>query len=267
MADDLLDIDAVLSFTLALARRAGALLVDNVSSVHQVGQKGGRELVTEVDMASERLIVGALSARFPDWAIESEEGLGQERHSPYRWIVDPLDGTNNYAHGYPHFCLSIALWRERVPLLGVVYDPVRGECFRAARGQGAFCNDRPIEVSQRAALTESLVSTGFPYGKATRPDNNVAEFSRLALQVQGIRRSGVAALDLCYVAAGRQEAHWELGLKPWDVAAGGLVVLEAGGQVTGPGRCPWNLRDDRLVASNGRVHDVLLALLGWDTPL
>ncbi len=253
----------IVHFALALARRAGAILREGFAHSHTVSDKGGRELVTEVDLASESLIVAALRERFPDHAIEAEEGSGREGNGPYRWLVDPLDGTNNYAHGYPHFGLSLALWEGESPLLGVVYDPLRDECFHALRGQGAFLNGRPIHVSAQEHLAASLVSTGFPYGKAGRPDNNLAEFCRVVPYVQGIRRSGVAALDLCYVAAGRQEAHWELGLKPWDIAAGGLLVLEAGGLVTGAGGRPWALRGDRLVASNGRVHQALLDLLEW----
>ncbi len=255
--------DDAIAFAQTLARRAGALLRERFAQTHQVEQKGAVELVTEVDVASERLIVAALRERFPDHAIEAEEGQGQEAASPYRWFVDPLDGTHNYAHGYPHFAVSLALWQESAPILGVVYDPLLDECFWAARGGGAFLNGRPLRVSTRAPLLVSLVSTGFSYDKATRPDNNVAEFGRVVPRVSGIRRSGVAALDLCYVAAGRQEAHWEIGLRPWDMAAAGLIVLEAGGQVTGAGRRPWDVRGRRLVASNGLVHDELLHVLGW----
>ena len=252
-----------LDFTIALARQAGELLRERFREVHQETRKRANELVTEVDTASERLIVAALRERFPGHAIEAEEGLGQEQDSPYRWFADPLDGTHNYAHGYPHFCVSLALWCEAAPLLGVIYDPLRDECFWAVHGQGAFLNGESIRVSGRAPLSESLVSTGFPYDKAARADNNLAEFARVVPRVQGVRRSGSAALDLCYVAAGRQEAHWEMGLKAWDVAAGGLIVLEAGGRVTGPGGRVWDVRESRIVASNGLVHEELLALLGW----
>ena len=251
-----------LDFVIALAREAGALLRARLSDVHEISQKAGSELVTEVDTASERLIVDALQDRFPGHAIEAEEGMGQKRVSPYCWFVDPLDGTNNYAHGYPHFCVSLGLWYEAAPLLGVVCDPLREECFWAARGQGAFLDGRPIHVSTRDVLSASLVSTGFPYDKASRLDNNLAEFARLALLVQGIRRSGVAALDLCYVAAGRQEAHWEYGLKPWDMAAGVLVAQEAGARLSGPGGRPWDLRQGQLVVSNGLVHEELIERLG-----
>jgi myo-inositol-1(or 4)-monophosphatase len=263
MVEVQLDISRTADFVLALARQAGALLRERFSSGYQVDHKGGRELVTEVDMASEQLIVTAIQERFPDHTVEAEEGSGQEQASVYRWFIDPLDGTNNYAHGYPHFCVSIALWQDNMPYLGVVCDPVRDECYLAIRGEGAFLNGRPIQVSTIDKLAASVVSTGFPYDRANRPDNNVSEFIRVVPEVQGIRRSGVAALDLCYVAAGRQEAHWELGLKPWDVAAGGLVVLEAGGRATGTGGRPWDIRNDRLIASNGLVHKELTDLLGW----
>lgn len=258
-----LDLQATLESVIALAGEAGALLRELHARGDKAALKSAYELVTEADRAAEALIVTALRDRFPDHGVEAEEGSGQEGESPYRWFVDPLDGTNNYAHGYPHFCVSIALWAADRALLGVVHDPLREECFWGVRGQGAFLNGRPIRVSERATLAESLVSTGFPYGKATRPDNNLAEFARVALRVQGLRRSGAAALDLCYVAAGRQEAHWEIGLQPWDIAAGGLIVEEAGGRVTGAGNVPWNARSGRLVASNGRVHGELVELLGW----
>lgn len=254
---------APLDWTIALARRAGALLRERFATDHQEQRKGAIELVTEVDLASEQLIVAALREQFPDHAIEAEEGSGAAGASSYRWFVDPLDGTHNYAHGYPHFAVSLALWAGPEPLLGVVYDPLLDECFWAARGQGAFLNGRPIRVSNRALLRDSLVSTGFPYDKASRPDNNVAEFARMVPLVSGIRRSGVAALDLCYVASGRQEAHWELGLKPWDVAAGGIIVLESGGRVTGPGGSPWSVYATHLVASNGLVHEELMQTLMW----
>ncbi len=253
----------ILDFAIALARQAGAHLRERFSEGHQESHKGSSELVTEVDVASERLIVGALRDRFPGQAIEAEEGLGRESTSPYRWFVDPLDGTHNYAHGYPRFCVSLGLWEVDRPLLGVVYDPLLEECFSAVSGGGALLNGRPIRVSGRATLLASLVSTGFPYDKAARADNNLLEVTRVVPRVSGIRRSGVAALDLCYVAAGRQEAHWERGLKPWDVAAGALIVLEAGGRVTGPGERPWSVRDDQIVASNGLVHEELLTVLGW----
>jgi myo-inositol-1(or 4)-monophosphatase len=262
-AEEDMDVENQLDFAKALARRAGALLRQHQSAVRQEDHKGYAELVTEVDRASEQMIVSALRERFPEHAIEAEEGSGWEQVSAHRWFVDPLDGTNNYAHGYPHFCVSLGLWRENVPVLGVVYDPVREETFWAVRQQGAFLNGRPMYVSGRASLEESLVSTGFPYDKRVRGDNNLEEFTRVALRVRGIRRSGVAALDLCYVAAGRQEAHWEMGLKPWDTAAGALIVEEAGGRVTAAGKSSWSPHSRRLVVSNGLVHDELVTLLGW----
>lgn len=256
--------EGLLQFAVALAQQAGALLRQRLAEVRRETHKGFAELVTEVDTASERLIVSALREQLPAHAVEAEEGMGYEQSSAYRWFVDPLDGTNNYAHGYPHFCVSLGLWREGAPLLGVVYDPVREETFWAVRERGAFLNGRPIRVSARTSLEESLVSTGFPYDKRVRPDNNLEEFTRVTLRARGTRRSGVAALDLCYVGAGRQEAHWEIGLKPWDIAAGALIVGEAGGRVTTPGETGWVLHGRRLVASNGHVHDELIALLGWE---
>lgn len=256
-------LEGALELAIVLARRAGRLLLRQARRPKAETQKGAQELVTQVDRASEALIVRVLREAFPDHDIEAEEGLGQVRGAPFRWFVDPLDGTHNYVHGYPHYAVSLALWCGEEPLVGVVYEPVRRECFWATRGGGAFLNGQPIRVSARDRLAESLVSTGFPYDKAARPDNNLAEFARVMPVVSGIRRSGSAALDLCYVAAGRQEAHWEMGLKPWDVAAGGLIVLEAGGRVSGPAGRSWDVHDDRIVASNGRVHEELLQVLGW----
>jgi len=261
--DAIPDLAATTEWTILLARQAGALIRENFSESHREMYKGTVELVTEMDTASEQMIVAEIREHFPEHAIEAEEGFGKEEPSGYRWFVDPLDGTHNYAHNYPHFAVSLALYKGTEPLLGVVYDPLMDESFWATDGGGAFLNGRRLQVSTRAPLVDSLVSTGFPYDKATNPDNNVAEFSQVTPHVSGIRRSGSAALDLCYVAAGRQEAHWEMGLKTWDIAAGCLLVIEAGGKVTGPGGEPWDVRNKRVVASNGRVHDELLQLLGW----
>lgn len=261
--DTVLDLASTIEWTILLARRAGALLRENFAESHREMYKGAVEMVTEMDTASEQMIVTAIREHLPTHAIEAEEGFGKEEPSGYRWFVDPLDGTHNYAHGYPHFAVSLALYMGEQALLGVVHDPLRNEFFWATHGGGAFLNGRRLHVSSRAPLVDSLVSTGFPYDKATQSDNNVAEFSRVAPRVSGIRRSGSAALDLCYVAAGRQEAHWELGLKAWDIAAGCLLVVEAGGQVTGPGGQPWSVRNPQIVASNGQIHDELLQVLGW----
>jgi myo-inositol-1(or 4)-monophosphatase len=177
------------------------------------------------------------------------------------WVVDPLDGTNNFAHGFPVFAVSLAAIRGDEVLAGATYDPLRDELFAARRGGGATLNGRPIRVSARERLATSLVATGFPYDKATNPDNNIAQFAAVTPLVRGIRRAGSAALDLAYVAAGRLEAYWERGTNAWDVAAGILLVREAGGRVTDYEGGPPRLEGGRFVASNGPVHDQLLEVL------
>ncbi|MFO7167616.1 MAG: inositol monophosphatase family protein [Chloroflexota bacterium] len=251
----------MLNFVAELARRAGALLRDGLGSTHAVELKSAFEVVTDVDRASEALIVEALAERFPDHTIISEEGGGAERGSEFRWLIDPLDGTNNYAHGFPFFAVSIGLLRGDQLALGVVYDPLRDELFAAERGRGATCNGRPLRVSGTASLAASLVSTGFPYTYSAGGENNLREFDMLQARTQGVRRAGAAALDLAYVAMGRLDAHWELRLSPWDAAAGALLVLEAGGRVTDWRGGPWNPWSEHLIASNGQIHGELVELL------
>ncbi len=244
-----------------LVRRAGALLVDGLARVRQIERKAGAELVTDIDHASEALLVAGLSQHFPDHSIRGEEGGGTNRPSPYTWLIDPLDGTNNYAHGFPFFCVTVALMRDGAPVLGVTLDPLRDELFVAEAGRGAWCNGQPLRVSAAAALTDALLSTGFPYDFASNPANNVPEFARVHGRVQGVRRAGAAALDLAYVAMGRLDAHWELRLQPWDAAAGALLVREAGGTVSDWRGGPWTTESPDLIASNGLLHAELVAAL------
>ncbi|MFN2114991.1 MAG: inositol monophosphatase family protein [Anaerolineae bacterium] len=244
-----------------IARRAGELVADRYSLAHQETQKGhAHNLVTETDHASEELIVGEVARRFPGHSIRAEEGRDRAG-ADIVWVVDPLDGTNNFAHGFPVFAVSMAAMREGDVLVGVTYDPLRDELFAGVRGGGATLNGRPLAVSARSNLAESLVATGFPYDKATNPDNNVPQFAAVAPRVRGIRRAGSAALDLAYVAAGRLEAYWERGTNAWDVAAGILFVLEAGGEVTDYDGRAATVDGGRFVASNGRVHDELVSRL------
>ena len=245
-----------------IARGAGAILRQGLQVQRSIERKSASiDVVTDIDLASERFIVDALQAHFPDHRIITEEAGDGAQNSTYCWVIDPLDGTTNYAHGFPMFCVSIALLIDNVPGLGVVYDPMRDECFVAERGQGAVVNDQPLQVSSIAELEEALVSTGFPYTRRTDPDNNLDEMRRVTLEVMGIRRAGSAALDLCYVAAGRLDGHWELGLKPWDTAAGALLVEEAGGVLSSWEGAAWNPFMPRLVATNGHIHQALLNLL------
>lgn len=221
-----------LSYIEVLARKAGAILRDGYSKEHQVDYKGVIDLVTEVDHQSEAFLLGEVQRDFPSHHIFSEESGVIQGNDEHVWYIDPLDGTVNYAHQVPIFSVSIAYASRGRLELGVVYDPLRDEIFTAERGKGAALNGRPIRVSSADALQKSLLVTGFPYDAWNTEHDNFANFVRFAKMTQGVRRLGSAALDLCYVAAGRFDGFWELALKPWDVAAGGLICEEAGALVT-----------------------------------
>jgi myo-inositol-1(or 4)-monophosphatase len=247
----------------AAAQQAGKLIADAYRTDFRVDYKQGAttNLVTEVDRRSEAAIVEALGKAFPDHRILAEEGgEGSAKESPCRWIVDPLDGTTNFAHGFPAFCVSIGLEMEGRVVLGVVYDPLRQELFEAEAGQGALLNGERIRVSQAATLEQALLVTGFAYDQEGRR-SNLEHFSRFALRAQGIRRTGSAAMDLCYVASGRIDGFWELKLFPWDVAAGSLIVTEAGGLVTDFAGTPFSIYSDKILASNGLVHQAMIEVL------
>ncbi len=256
-----INLAATLDMAIETARRAGALLRVGLSQQRQIDLKSAYELVTDMDRASEDLIVDAIHTYCPGHAILAEERGGAVGVDRPTWLIDPLDGTNNYAHGFPYFAVSLGLWEENQPLLGVVYDPVRDELFSAQAGGGAQCNGMPLHVSQVATLAGALISTGFPYDYGTRADNNLAEFNKVQARCQGVRRAGAAALDIAYIAMGRLDAHWEIGLKPWDTGAATLMVREAGGQLSDAHGEGWGLSSARMVASNGLIHDELLALL------
>ena len=254
-------LDELLDFARRTARMAGGLLLEKVSRRHRVERKGVIDLVTEVDRLSERAIVEAIGSAYPEHSVLAEEGSGRAEAGGLRWIVDPLDGTTNYAHGYPCYSISLALERGGRIDLGVVYDPLRDEMFEARRGGGARMNGTPLSVSTTGRLTDSLLATGFPYDIRTSPDNNLDQFARFALRAQGVRRDGSAALDLCYLAAGRFDGFWEMKLSPWDVAAGALIVIEAGGRLSDFAGGPFRIDGRRLVGSNGRIHDQMIAVL------
>ncbi len=255
-----------LDFALETAHQAGLLLREMHGRQRTVAHKSGdSDLVTEADIASERLIVNAIRARFPRHSILSEEGLGDPavtaRDTSWLWIVDPLDGTVNYAHGYPVWGVSLALAQWGRPVLGVTCDPLRDEVFWAEQGRGAWLNGESIQVSQVHKLADALLATGFAYQRASLNDNNLAEFGAVMPRVQGVRRAGAAVLDLAHLAAGRLDAYWEMHLQPWDWAAGWLLVREAGGVVTGINGEPWTFETDNITASNGVLHSELLSLL------
>jgi myo-inositol-1(or 4)-monophosphatase len=244
----------------AIARDAGALLMDYFGRV-SFQLKGDFDLVTEADKASEKLVVERLTAHFPSHSIMAEEGGGHESGSEFRWYVDPLDGTTNFAHGYPVFNVTLGLERAGEMIAGVVFDPTRNEMFRAEKGSGAFLNADRIQVSKATRLQDSLVSTGFP-SQNRHSNANIHFYHQMAMSTHGVRRGGSAAIDLSYVACGRLEAFWEFGLKPWDLAAGVLLVDEAGGRHTTMYGKPHIIGASTLFASNGLIHDESLALFG-----
>jgi myo-inositol-1(or 4)-monophosphatase len=245
-----------------VARAAGDLLRRELLGPRRIAYKGSpTNLVTEMDARAEALIVDGLLAAFPDDAILAEERGARAGRSDRRWIVDPLDGTTNYAHGLPVYGVSIALEIGGRVELGVVYDPSHAELYVAERGRGAVCNDAPLAVSRTETLDASLLTTGFPYDIRVNPDNNLREYAVFATRCRAVRRFGSAVIDLAWVACGRYDGFWELRLGPWDVAAGGLLVEEAGGRLTSITGGPIDLRAPTLLASNGRIHEAMLAIL------
>jgi myo-inositol-1(or 4)-monophosphatase len=242
----------------AIAREAGTLLIGYLARHVKIEYKGEVDLVTEADRASEKLIVERLRARWPEHGIVAEEGTRSEVDAEYRWYVDPLAGTTNFAHGYPVFCVSIALARQDGQLaVGVLYDPTRDEMFAAERGRGATLNGKAIHVSQTKALAESILGTGFPSFK--RHNNpNIHFYHQITLRSHGVRRAGSAALDLANVACGRYDGFWEFNLNPWDTAAGALLVQEAGGTVTRFDGSAFRLDSREVLASNGLIHQELI---------
>lgn len=239
-----------------LARQAGGLLMSFFGKV-TIEYKGEADLVTKADRASESLIVEHIRQRWPDHDLIGEEGSRTETGSDYRWYVDPLDGTTNFAHGYPVFCVSLGLDFRGERIAGVVYDPNRDEMFVAAKGSGTSLNGRPARVSKTPRLQESLIATGFPSHKRHK-NPNINFYHQLTLRSHGVRRAGSAALDLCYVACGRYDAFWEFNLNPWDTAAGVLIVQEAGGKVTNFSGQPFSIDSRQVMASNTILHDELL---------
>jgi len=243
------------------ARAAGLMLRENIQGEREITYKGDINLVTEMDMRSERVVVEMLLASFPGHGIIAEEETKIQAASGYQWIIDPLDGTTNYAHGYPCFSVSIALEHKGEVIVGVVYDPMRDELFSAQKDAGATLNGKAIKVSGTDRLIQSLLATGFPYDRKTSEKNNLDYFHDLLMASQEVRRDGSAALDLCYVASGRFDGFWELKLKPWDVAAGSLIAREAGGMVSDFTGTGFNIHSDELLASNGIIHGALVDIL------
>jgi myo-inositol-1(or 4)-monophosphatase len=256
-----MDLDHMKAVALAAAYSGGSYIRSRLDRPRRIDHKGDIDLVTEADLGSERRIIDIIRASFPDHTILSEEDGLTEGRAGYKWVIDPLDGTTNFAHGLTACCVSIALFKDGRPLIGIVWGPFTEELFSAVHGAGAFLNGRRLSVSGIDRLSDSLIATGFPYNVRTNMAPVMDRLTRCLKASQGIRRLGSAALDMCYVAAGRFEAFWEEQLHPWDTAAGHLIVTEAGGQVTDFVNQPFEPEMQSILASNGRIHYRMLELL------
>ncbi|MBK9155751.1 MAG: inositol monophosphatase [Chloracidobacterium sp.] len=253
----------MLNFAIQTAREAGNLLLEKFGRISSVTKKGDINLVTEADLASEALIIERIKSFYPKHSIlaeESGEAVVKGGDASWKWIIDPLDGTTNYAHGYPCFCVTIALEHAGEIVVGVTYDPTRDEMFAAEEGEGASLNHKPISVSSESRLSESLIVTGFPYNFRDIP-NFERSLKEFLLTSRGVRRDGSAAIDMAYVACGRFDGFWEEGLNPWDVAAGKLLIEEAGGRISYYDGSPFSIYKPPICASNGLIHDQMLAVL------
>lgn len=245
------------------ARDAGRLLLEKFGTKLNVSKKGDINLVTEADLASEALIMERIRSHYPKHSIlaeESGEAVVTGGDQSWKWIIDPLDGTTNFAHGYPCWCVTLALEHDGEIVVGVTYDPTRNELFAAERGRGASLNNKPIRVSQTEELSESLIVTGFPYDLRERPELT-RSLTELLLKARGVRRDGSAAIDMAYVACGRFDGFWEAGLNPWDVAAGYLLIEEAGGQVSRYDSSAFDIYTPPILATNGLIHSQMAGIL------
>lgn len=258
-----------LHFTEGIARQAGAVLRSGYGNVQHVQHKGAIDLVTEFDKRSEELILSALQREFPEHAILSEESGRRQTGSEYQWIIDPLDGTTNFANGIPIFCVTMSLFKNTSPIVGVTYDPLRDEMFSAEANCGATLNNESIHVSSKSALADAVISTGFPYDLRTNPRNNLEQFVQFQLRTRAVRHLASAALDCAWTAMGRLDGYWEFGVQPWDIGAGVLIISEAGGRVTSTNGQGYALPNDSILVSNSLLHDQMLRVLleGSDAPL
>jgi len=256
-----MNLDQYLETARKAAQKAGLMLVQNIRSSREITYKGKVDLVTNFDRQSQGIIHDSIKKDFPEHDIMAEEGLRKEKGSDFRWIIDPIDGTTNYAHRFPVFSISIAVKKKGEVLVGLVLDPIRNELFTAKKGEGAYLNNQEIRVSCIEELDKSLLATGFPYDIRESELNNLDHFSHFALRCQAVRRCGSAALDLCYVASGRVDGFWEIKLAPWDTAAGVLIVREAGGVVTDFHNREFSLNKKQVLATNGKIHEQMLEVL------
>ena len=259
----------ILEFTEATARQAGAILTAGYGNVRHIQHKGAIDLVTEFDKRSEEVIISAIQREFPDHAILAEESGRSKTISEYQWIIDPLDGTTNFASGIPIFSVTISLCKNNSPVLGVTYDPLRDEMFSAESGFGATLNQHPIHVSAQAHLEHAVISTGFPYDLRTNPRNNLEQFVQFQLRTRTVRHLASAALDCAWTAVGRLDGYWEFAIQPWDISAGVLILREAGGRVTSANGSEYVLSSDSILVSNGLLHEQMLRVLseGSQAPL
>ncbi len=248
----------IYSFAKEIIEKASDIVLKNHRKIRNISYKGISNLVTNVDKEVEAFIIKEITSKYPDHSIVAEESGCKNRNPDFQWFIDPIDGTTNFAHSYPFFCVSIGFVKNGVLEFGFIKDPITNELFSAIKNKGARLNGRPIHVSKTKDLSKSLLITGFPYDKKTSKMNNLKNFCNLTLLTHGVRRDGAAALDLCYIASGRADGYWELKLSPWDVAAGILILEEAGGKITGFKGEKYNVYKKEIVATNGFIHKELL---------
>ncbi len=252
-----------LQVMLEVAREAGLIQKKSLGKLIKIGYKGTgkNDVVTEVDKKCEAFIVKQLNKAFPDYAVLAEEGTNVDSKVPYKWVIDPLDGTVNYSHGHPAYAVSIGLEYKGKMVAGACYAAMLDEMYYAEKGKGAFLNGKKIQVSNTRTLETSLLCTGFAYDVKSNPDNNLNNFAHFILNSQAVRRDGSAVIDLCYVACGRYEGFWELNLKPWDVAAASLIIQEAGGKVTKFDGSKYSIYGNQILATNRKVHKDMMRVL------
>lgn len=261
MTTNNLDIDQAFQWAREAVEEAGRVLKEGARRKKTYQKKGRIDLVTEWDYKSQETVISRLRPRFPEADFLVEESGIEHRESPYCWILDPIDGTTNFVHGFPFYCISLALLYERTPLLGLVHNPELKETYWAIKNNGAFLNGRPIRVSTIDQVSQSLLATGFPYNIRKTHGPVIKRFSQVTTRAQGVRRPGSAALDLCWVARGVMDGFWESYLKPWDTAAGILILEEAGGKITDYAGRPFHIHKKQILATNGRIHNEMIGLL------